>query len=149
MKNITRLLALVLVAVMVCGFAGCGATDSAKYVIYSHNAFAPFEYLDQETNTYVGVDMDIMAAIAADQGFEYEMKNEGFDAAMGAVQAGQADGMIAGMTINDERKKNYDFSEGYFEDGSILVTAKDSAIAAEADLAGKKIAAKKGTTSTH
>jgi polar amino acid transport system substrate-binding protein len=148
MKNITRLLALVLVAVMACGFVGCGATDSNKYIIYSDNAFAPFEYLDKATNTYVGVDMDIMAAIAKDQGFEYEMKNEGFDAAMGAVQAGQADGMIAGMTINDARKENYDFSEGYFEDGSILVTAKDSTIAAEADLAGKKIAAKKGTTST-
>ena len=146
MKMFTRLLALVLVSVMVCGLAGCGATESAKYIIYSDNAFAPFEYL--EGDKYIGVDMDIMAAIAADQGFEYEMKNEGFDAAMGAVQAGQADGMIAGMTINDARKENYDFSEGYFEDGSILVTAKDSTLASEADLAGKKVAAKKGTTST-
>ena len=152
-----RLLAVLLAGLMVLSLTACAGktvtdtnvtgTDSGKtYVIYSDNAFAPFEYL--EGDKYVGVDMDILAAIAADQKFNYEMKNEGFDAAMGAVQAGQADGMIAGMTINDERKKNFDFSEGYFEDGSILVTAKDSAIASEADLKGKKIAAKKGTTST-
>ncbi len=155
MKNLKRVLSLLLVAMMMVGLAACGAetpetnTDTAKkYIIYSDTSFAPFEYLDKETNTYVGVDMDLLAAIAADQGFEYEMKNEGFDPAMGAVQAGQADGMIAGMTINEKRKETFDFSDGYFEDGSILVTGKDSTIASEADLAGKVIAAKTGTTST-
>ncbi len=147
-----RLLALVLAGLMIFSLAACTSTpdtnnDAGKtYVIYSDNAFAPFEYL--EGDKYVGVDMDLLAAIAKDQGFAYEMKNEGFDAAMGAVQAGQADGMIAGMTINDTRKQNFDFSEGYFEDGSILVVAENSTIASEADLKGKKIAAKKGTTST-
>ena len=147
MKNIKRVLSLLLVGIMMLGLAACGE-DTAKYVIYSDNSFAPFEYLDQATNTYVGVDMDLLAAIAEDQGFEYEMKNEGFDAAMGAVQAGQADAMIAGMTINDKRKETFDFSDGYFEDGSILVTAKDSTIASEADLKGKTVAAKTGTVST-
>lgn len=105
-----------------------GVTPSKKYVIYSDNSFAPFEFLDGETNKYIGVDMDILAAIAKDQGFEYEVKNEGFDAAMGAVQSGQADGMIAGMTITDERKQTFDFSDGYFEDGQILVVPADSEV---------------------
>ncbi|MBR6547920.1 MAG: transporter substrate-binding domain-containing protein [Clostridia bacterium] len=140
-----RLLAVLLAALMLCSLAACGGSD-ADYIIYSDNAFAPFEFI--KDGAYTGVDMDLMAAIAEDQGFTYEMKNEGFDAAMGAVQAGQADGMIAGMTITDERKQTYDFSEGYFEDGQIMVVAANSTIAKEADLAGKKVAAKKGTEST-
>lgn len=161
MKIAVRILALVLAAIMAVGFAACGAktadepadsTNANKpaktYVIYSDNAFAPFEFLDTATNKYVGVDMELLAAIAADQGFAYEMKNEGFDAAMGAVQAGQADAMIAGMTIKPDRQEIFDFSEGYFEDGSILVVGKDSAISSVEDLKGKVVAAKKGTTST-
>lgn len=112
-----------------------GVTPSKKYVIYSDNAFAPFEFLDQKTNKYTGVDMDILAAVAKDQGFEYEVKNEGFDASMGAVQAGQADGMIAGMTITDERKQTFDFSDGYFDDGQIMVVPADSNIKSIKDLA--------------
>ncbi len=154
MKKVTRLLALALAIVMAAGFAACGAKpaeeeNSAKsFVIYSDNAFAPFEFLDAATNTYVGVDMELLAAIAADQNFTYEMKNEGFDAAMGAVQAGQADAMIAGMTIRPDRQETFDFSDGYFEDGSILVVGKDSTISSIEDLKGKVVAAKKGTTST-
>lgn len=167
MKKVTALCLAVLLAFSVFAFAGCGEkakdTDSTasteqtssqtaakgNFTIYSDNSFAPFEFLDEKTGKYTGVDMDILAAIAEDQGFTYDMKNEGFDAAMGAVQAGQADGMIAGMTINDDRKKNFDFSEGYFDDCSMLVVAKNSDIKSEADLKGKKIAAKKGTVSTN
>lgn len=110
-----------------------GVTPSKKYVIYSDNAFAPFEFLGDD-NKYTGIDMDILAAVAKDQGFEYEMHNEGFDASMGAVQSGQADAMIAGMTITEERKKTYDFSDGYFEDGQIMVVPANSSVSSVADL---------------
>ena len=148
MKNFMKIAALALAAVMMLAcFAACGAkTEGEKvYKIASDNAFAPFEYLDAETNTYVGVDMDIMAAIAADQGFKYEMANVGFDAALGQVQAGQADGVIAGMTIKPERAEIFDFSEGYFEDGQIMVVAADSSVASLEDLRGKVVATKAGT----
>ncbi len=147
-----KVLALVLAAVLIASVAilpGCsGSGDSAKkFAIYSDNAFAPFEFLDKETNEYIGVDMDIMAAVAKDQGFEYEMHNEGFDAAMGAVQSGQADAMIAGMTITDERKETFDFSAPYFDDGQVVVVKPDSDIKKLADLKGKKIACKTSTVS--
>lgn len=112
-----------------------GVTPSKKYVIYSDNSFAPFEFLDTATNTYIGVDLDILAAVAKDQGFEYELKNEGFDASMGAVQSGQADAMIAAMTITDERRKTFDFSDGYFEDGQIMVVSASTDVSSIADLA--------------
>lgn len=153
MKKATLILSVCLIAVMLCmGLCACGGSDeeattdeAVSYVIYSDNSFAPFEFLDEETNEYIGLDMDILAAIAEDQGFEYTVSNEGFDASMGAVQSGQADGMIAGMTITDERAETFDFSEGYFEDGQILVVPEDSDIASLEDLEGKSVAAKTST----
>ena len=147
MKNFVKVLALTLVLATVFScMAACGAkTESVDYTIYSDNAFPPFEYYDEATKTYVGVDMDILAAVAEDQGFTYEVKNEGFDASMGAVQSGQADAMIAGMTITEKRKETFDFSEGYFEDGQILVVKTDSDVTSFADLAGKTVAAKTST----
>mgnify|MGYP002552374727 CR=1 FL=1 len=153
MKKWICLAAAVLLAfsLAACGGAGTGSDSSASggagktYVIYSDNAFPPYEFLDNATNTYVGIDMDILAAVAKDQNFQYEVKNEGFDASMGAVQAGQADGMIAGMTITDERKQTFDFSEPYFEDGQILVVKGDSSVQSLEDLKGKRIAVKTST----
>ena len=155
-----KLLCLAAAAVMALSLAACGNSNSGStsdsvapdgansnktYVIYSDNAFPPYEYLDNATNTYVGIDMDILAAVAKDQNIKCEVKNEGFDASMGAVQAGQADGMIAGMTITDKRRETFDFSEPYFEDGQILVVKKESDVQSLADLKGKKIAVKTST----
>ncbi len=152
MKKMMRVLAVSLaVMMMVACFAACGAkpTDDKVYKICSDNAFAPFEYWDQTANdgkgAYVGIDMDLLAAIAADQGFQYEMWNVGFDASCGNVQSGQADAMIAGMTIREDRKEIYDFSEPYFTDGQIMCTSADSGIDSLDDLKGKVIAAKTGT----
>ena len=136
-----KILALVMTLALAFSFAGCnkkqaqGTSGDKVYKISSDNSFAPFEFLDSETNKYIGLDMDILAAVAKDQNFKYEVKNEGFDAAMGSVQSGQADGMIAGMTINEERAKTFDFSDGYFEDGQIMVVAADSDITSVEDLA--------------
>lgn len=145
MKKTARMLLLIMAAaLLIAGFAGCNKKKES-YVIYSDNAFAPFEYFDTAANKYVGVDMDILEAIAKDQKFTYEIKNEGFDAAMGAVQGGQADGMIAGMTITEKRMETYDFSDGYFEDGQILVVSSNSDIASLEDLSGKVVAVKTST----
>ena len=161
MKRTARILSVLLAVAMLFALAACasektdkndsddnGKTKTEKYVIYSDNSFPPFEYYDEASGKYVGVDMDLLAAIAEDQGFEYEMHNEGFDAAMGAVQSGQANAMIAGMTIREDRLENFDFSDGYFEDGSIMVVAADSSVSSLEDLRGKTVAAKKGTVST-
>ena len=160
MKKVLALLMAVLMIASVAVLSGCGSNSNASadkktdattaanetadktYVIYSDNAFAPFEYLDTEKNEYVGVDMEIMAAIAEDQGIKYEMHNEGFDASMGAVQSGQADAMIAGMTITDERKATFDFSDPYFDDGQVIVAKEGTKLE---DLKGKTVAAKTST----
>ena len=152
-----KILTLLLALTMSFALVGCSSSSSSSssddksssdekvYIIYSDNGFAPFEYLDTTTNEYVGIDMDLLAAIAEDQGFKYEMHNEGFDASCGAVQSGQADAMIAGMTIREDREEIYDFSDPYFTDGQILTVAADSDITSVEDLAGKVVAVKNGT----
>lgn len=145
-KTLVRVLTFTLALIMLAGcMAGCAEKEKKAYIIYSDNAFAPFEYYDAETSAYVGVDMDILAAIAKDQGFKYEMHNEGFDAAMGAVQSGQADAMIAGMTITDVRKETFDFSDGYYDDGQIMVVKADSTVSTLEELSGTVVAVKTST----
>ena len=77
-------------------------TVKSKYVIASDSSFAPFVF-QNSSNEYTGIDMDLIKAIAKDQGFEIEITNPGFDAAISSVQAGQADGIIAGLSVTDAR----------------------------------------------
>jgi len=115
------------------------------YQIFSDNAFPPFHMLDLTTGEFYGFDVDLIEAIAADQGFVIERHHVGFAAAMGHLEAGTADGMIAGMSITDERRERFDFSDGYFVAGQILVVPEDSPIQNFSDLTGETVAVKIGT----
>ncbi|MBR5615070.1 MAG: transporter substrate-binding domain-containing protein [Clostridia bacterium] len=144
-----RILCLMLVAVFCICFAACGnnANDGKNFVIATDKGFSPFEFQDAEGNI-VGIDMDILAAVAEDQGFTYDLQYIGWDAAIAACQAGQADGMIAGASITEERKNNgWTFSDGYYDATQGMAVAKDSDITGFADLKGKKVAVKNGTMS--
>lgn len=124
---------------------GKAAADGENYVIATDTTFAPFEFQDKQGN-FVGIDMDLIRAIAKDQKFAVDIKPLGFDAALQAVQANQVDGVIAGMSITDKRKQVFDFSEPYFESGiqmAVLKTNND--IKSYEDLRGKRVAVKNGT----
>lgn len=121
------------------------AASGKKWVIASDTVFKPFEYTDASGN-FVGIDVDIVAAVAADQGFNYEIKSLGWDAAIAACQAGQADGMIAGASITEERKANgWLFSDGYYTATQSMTVAADSDITGFDGLKGKDVAVKTGT----
>jgi len=145
MKKITKVLALVLAVAMVATcFVACGK-KTEKWIIATDTVFNPFEYTDADGN-FVGIDVDILAAIAADQGFEYELRSIGWDAAIAACQGKQADGMIAGASITEERKAGgWIFSDGYYDATQCVVVAADSEIASLEDLQGAAVAVKIGT----
>lgn len=125
--------------------AADAASGDKVWVIATDTVFRPFEYTDESGN-FVGIDVDILDAIAQDQGFAYDLQSLGFDAAALAVQSGQADGMIAGATINDERKDaGWIFSDGYYNATQTFAVAADSDITGFEDLAGKNVAVKSGT----
>lgn len=120
--------------------------EAKKYIIATDTTFAPFEMLDTATGEYVGIDIELLAAIAQDQGFEYELQPLGFDAAVTALETSQADGVIAGMSITDVRKESYDFSAPYYDSGVVMaISASDDTIKSYEDLKGKTVAAKTGT----
>lgn len=125
---------------------GAAPTNSDKtWVVATDTVFKPFEYTDESGN-FVGIDVDIVAAIAEDQGFKYELKSLGWDAAIAACQAGQADGMIAGASITDERKESgWMFSDGYYTATQCMAVAENSDIKGFEDLKDKQVAVKTGT----
>ena len=87
-----------------------------------------------------------MNAIAKEEGFKVDLKPIGFNAALQSVSAGQVDGMIAGMTITDERKQKFDFSKPYYSSGIVMAVKPDSSIKSLKQLRGKKVAIKTGTS---
>lgn len=136
-----------MVGMMLAMFVGCGEEQKAEgkvYKIATDTTFAPFEF-EGDNGNMVGIDLDLLAAIAEDQGFDYELEYVGFSAAMTALESGEVDGMIAGMSITDERAEKYDFSEPYFDSGVGMAVLADSDIMGYEDLAGKQVAAKIGS----
>lgn len=128
--------------------SGSTATDTAAktYLIATDTTFAPFEYTDEDNN-FVGIDVDLLAAAMEVAGLSYELNSIGFDAAVAALESGQADGVIAGMSITDERAKKYDFSDPYY-DSYVCAAAKDGGdYASLDDLSGTTVACKTGTMS--
>ncbi|MEG0565328.1 MAG: transporter substrate-binding domain-containing protein [Hungatella sp.] len=124
--------------------AAATTTAGKNYKIATDTTFAPFEF-ENESGEMVGVDLDLLAAIAADQGFTYELQVVGFSAAVTALEAGECDAVIAGMSITDERSQKYDFSEPYYSSGVGMAVLADSDITAYDALKGKQVAAKIGT----
>lgn len=152
MKKILSLTLILLLAVgMLAGCGGGSGTDDQQadktkvYNIATDTTFAPFEF-QNDAGEYVGVDIELLAAIAEDQGFEYKLNPLGFNAAVAALESNQTDGVIAGMSITADRQKKYDFSEPYYDSGVVMgIKADNDAIKSYADLKGKKVAVKTGT----
>lgn len=145
LKKVKKIAVCLVVLGLVVGMAGCGKSSDKKYVIATDTTFAPFEFTNDD-DEFTGIDVDILAAIAKDQGFDYELKPLGFDAAVAALESGQADGVIAGMSITEERQKKYNFSEAYYDSGVVMaIKADNSNVKSYSDLSGKKVACKTGT----
>ena len=139
-----KLIAILLCALLLTSVSAVLAED---YAFGTDTAFRPFEYTD-ETGTLVGIDVELLAAIAEDQGFTYTIEPLGWDASIAACQAGQKDAMIAGASITEERKeKGWIFSDGYYTATQSMAVAAGSDITGFEGLSGKSVAVKTGTKS--
>jgi len=112
--------------------------------IASDSSYAPFEFQNGQKK-WVGIDVDIMQEVVKINDWKLEMSYPGFDAALQNLKAGQVDGVIAGMTITDERKETFDFSNPYYTSALTIATTKDSKLSDYSDLKGKAVGAKNGT----
>ena len=165
-----KLTALLLGAAMVLSLAACGGTASSseaasssegasseaatevttvepgKLIMTTNAAFPPYE-MTTDDGDYEGIDVEIAGAIADKLGLELVIDNKDFDAALLAVQGGEAADMVmAGVTVTDERKAVMDFTDSYASGVQVVIVPEDSDIASIDDMQGKMIGVQRGTT---
>lgn len=124
------------------------ALSKKKIVIGTAPGYLPFEMKDKQGN-FIGYDIDLGKAIGAALKVDVEFKQYGFSALIPAIQTGEIDMLIAGMTIRGDRALAVSFSNPYYATGQVLmIPAKDNATKSWQDLdkPGKKIVTSQGTT---
>ena len=160
MKKLSKILvAFALVATLV----GCGGSkdteEKNQFVVGMECGYAPFNWQTSEkTDTSVslgnagyadGYDVQIAKKIADELGMELVIKKISWDGLPFALEAGEIDAIIAGMTANDEREEGIDFTTPYYDsEGMIMIVRKDSEEAKYTDIqqfSGKNVVGQKGT----
>ena len=89
------------------------------YKIATDIDFPPFQYRNSR-NELIGIDIELLEAIAKNQNFKYEILELGFQGAINALNNGEVDAIFSAMTITDKRKEKYDFSNPYVKNGIAL-----------------------------
>lgn len=168
-----KLIALLLAALLVLSFAACSSDDSKKgsenktpegsqsandgqtdaafstlksgKLIMSTNAeFPPYEMTD-DNGKYIGIDVEIAKAIADKLGLKLEILDMDFDAALMAVQNGKSDIVMAGVTVNDDRKLVMNFTDSYATGKQVIIVNKNSTVTVD-NLGEQMIGTQRGTT---
>ena len=113
--------------------------DRANYLVVATNAyFPPFEYYEGDKLT--GVDMKIASLLAAKLNKTLYINDMEFDSVITSVKNGESDIGMAGMTVNEERKKAIDFTTEYYESAQVLIVREDDEVFADCKSADDVIA---------
>ena len=139
-----KLLTVVVATVCMLAFAACGKSEDNTLIMATNAEFPPYEYY--EGDEIVGIDAEIAAAIAEELGMEFKIEDMAFDSIIAAVQSGKADIGVAGMTVNEDRLKNVNFSTPYTQSAQVIIVKEGSAVTTPDDLTGKKVGVQLGTT---
>ncbi|WDV50756.1 transporter substrate-binding domain-containing protein [Streptomyces coeruleorubidus] len=143
--------------------AGCTSTDdggsgtktaaggvelvkAGKLTTCTHLPYPPFQ--SEIDGKVQGFDVSLIDLVAKDLGVKQDIVDQPFEnfKTGGSLNAGQCDLAAAGMTITEERKKNVDFSDPYFNATQAVLADKKSGIGSFAGLKGKKLGAQAQTT---
>ena len=122
-----------------------GDESKKKLIVATDAAYAPMEYVN-EKGEIVGIDIDIVNAIAEAVGIEVEFKNTGWDPLFPAVKSGEVDFAVSSITITEERQKEFDFTEPYFRANQLILVPEDSDVTKFEDLKDKRVSAQISTT---
>ena len=153
-KFFALLLALVLtMSLAACGGGDKGAGSALKTVeegklhMATNAAFPPYEMLTDDGG-FEGIDVEVAAEIAKKLGLELVVDDQDFTAAITAAGNGQSDIVMAGLTVNEERKATLDFTESYATGVQVVIVREDSpAVQSIDDLdSAVMIGTQKGTT---
>ena len=107
-------------------------------IVATEGTYAPFSYYNDK-NELVGYDVDIARDVAKKLNLKIDFLAAPWDAMLAAFDAGKADVVFNQVSITDERKKKYEFSEPYTVTyGAIIVKKDNDSIKSFNDLKGKK-----------
>ena len=133
MKKIFTLLFVLLLLV------GCSSKESEvsdnTFVVGMECDYAPFNWTTNDSSSGVainevdyadGYDVRIAKKIAEALGKELVVKKYDWDSLIIALNAGDIDAIIAGMTDTPERRESVDFTSPYYESDMVIIVKKDS-----------------------
>ena len=112
--------------------------EAGKLHMSTNAAFPPYE-MTTDDGGFEGIDVEVAAAIAEKLGLELVVDDMGFDAALTAVQTGQSDIAMAGITVTEERLEVMDFSDTYATGVQSVIVKEDSPIQTIDDLANAEM----------
>jgi polar amino acid transport system substrate-binding protein len=119
---------------------------SGTLTIGSDTTYTPMEFVDTKSNKYIGFDIDLIDAMATHMGLKPDVQKIGFDTIFDSLSNKRFDVVISSVTINDDRKKNFDFVP-YFNAGESLLVAKGNPkhLTKVSDLCGLNVGVQVGT----
>ncbi len=130
-------------------FAGCGSEapkgKAGTVHVVTHANWNPFEYM--EKGEIVGFDIDLTKEAAKRAGLSVDITDAGWEALFEQIRSHQADMAVSGVTITEDRKASYLFSNPYFLSRQAILVKEGSDIHSAQDLLqGKEIAVQNGST---
>lgn len=156
MNNWKKMAAAAILAGAVVMIQGCGGNgEEAKsmekgrvWKAATEAAYPPFRYVDENRNL-VGFEVDLLKEIGRRTGATIEFRDMPFDRLLDAVAGKQVDMAIGAITVTKEREELVAFSDSYYRLSgySLLVKKGNPPVRNEEELAGKVVAAKRGSTS--
>ncbi|WP_309065478.1 amino acid ABC transporter substrate-binding protein [Microbacterium sp.] len=119
-----------------------GLVTAGTLTVATEGTYRPFSFHEGGgTGDLVGYDVEIIEAVAEKLDLKVEFKETQWDAIFAGLDAGRFDVIANQVTINDERKANYLFSEPYTVSPGVIVTLEDDdSISSFDDLKGKTTA---------
>ena len=124
----------------------CAPAGGEVYTAAIDATWPPFEFTDED-GAIIGFDVDMLNAIAEEEGFEIEFINVAWDPLLAGMATCNYDLSASAMTITEERAQSFNFSDPYFAAGQLVAVAFDNTtIGGKDDLAGMTIGVQLGTT---
>ena len=155
MKTFKKLIALTLAGTLCLGMlTACGGKDDTteglktiqpgKLILSTNSDFPPYDML-ADNGTYEGIDYEVAGKLAEKLGLELVIDDMDFDAALLAVQNGQSDIVMAGVTVNEARLAVMDFTDSYATGVQVVIVKEGSGVTMD-NLGDYMIGTQLGTT---
>ena len=133
--------ALVAIGFALAGLAGApGAAMADTLTVGAYPANPPWE-VKKEDGSFEGFEVDLINEIAKRFGDDVNFQDLGFQALFAASASHRIDMAISTISITNDRLKNQDFTQGYYDSDLALVTQVGSDVKSLDDMKGKPVGA--------